>query len=77
MTLSDNLSPASRKRMAEIMRAKLRRCCANPELCESISDDDLLAQAEAQHERELAKVRARTMSNAVATALFTKREPRA
>ena len=77
MSLSEHLSPASRKRMAEIMRSKLRRCCANPELCESISDDDLIQQAEAQHERELAKHRARAMSNTVAAALFTKREPRA
>lgn len=63
------LSEASRKRLAEIMRAKLRRVCANTDLCESISDDELVRQAEVEHDRQVAKYRARTMSLAVRSAV--------
>ncbi len=72
----NQLSPEARKRMAAIMRQKFARVCTNAELVANITDDELIAQAERHHAETEAKVRARTMSNAVATALFTKRTER-
>ena len=64
-----NLPESSRKRLAEILRAKFARVCTNVDLVASVSDEDLIAQAERHHAETEARHRARAMSMAVHAAL--------
>jgi hypothetical protein len=63
------LSAESKKRMASIMREKFRRVCTNQELVDSLSDDELIAQAERHHRETEARHRARSLSLAFKSAV--------